>query len=58
MARKAKLLCYGVGMGKHTQIGYLDAEAFIAALERASEQGGADFVAANIGPLEKVIAQV
>lgn len=56
MARKAKLLCYGVGMGKHTQIGYLDAEAFIAALERASEQGGADFVAANMTRLEAMTA--
>ena len=45
-------------MGKRTQIGHLDHEPFIAALERASEAGDADFVAANIDRLEKLIGQL
>ena len=39
---------YRVGMDKRTQIGYLDGERFIATMERASEAGNADFVAANM----------
>jgi len=44
-------------MGKRTQIGHLDHGPFIAALERASEAGNADYVAANMDRLERMIAQ-
>ena len=55
---EARLLCYGVGMGKPTQIGYLDHERFIATMERASEAGNADCVSANLDRLERLIGQL
>ena len=45
-------------MPERTQIGYLDLEPFIAALERASAEGNADFVAANMERLETLIGQL
>ena len=41
-----------------TKLGHLDGEPFIATMERASEAGNADFVAANMDRLEARIAQV
>lgn len=55
---EARPLCYGVGMGKRTQIGYLDGEKFIATMERASEEGDADFASANMPRLETLIGQL
>lgn len=45
-------------MADRTQIAYLDGEPFIAAMERASEAGNADFVAGNMARLGTLIGQV
>ncbi len=45
-------------MGNRTQIGYQDHERFTATMDRASEEGNADFVAANMGRLERLIGQL
>lgn len=45
-------------MPDRTQIGHPDGERFIAALKRASQEGNADFVAANMDRLETLIAQL
>lgn len=41
-----------------TRLPINDGEPFIATMERASEEGDADFVAANMDRLERLIARL